>query len=91
MKTITFSTHKQVILSFTAEVLRVTPDGATLLIEAEGEITHQDPTLAHEVLTGEHECQLQVMEEGEMLLENRYPTTFLVLEPAQLVARLRVE
>lgn len=91
MKTLHFFESKRPILTFEAEDVSYAPDGEEYLITANGEITFQDTPAIEELLHGVREgCFLQVSEGSETLLDSRVKTTFLVLEPEQLVLRISI-
>lgn len=91
MKTLAFSSSKQPILTFEAEHAEFAQDGDAFIIQASGEVTFQDTPLLEEFMHGERACQLLVTEQGAELLQGRFLTTFLVLEPDTVVTRLTVE
>lgn len=91
MKTLAFSSSKQPILTFKAEHVEFAQDGDAFIIQAGGEVTFQDTPLLEEFMHGERACQLLVTEHGAELLQGRFLTTFLVLEPDSVVTRLTVE
>lgn len=90
MKTLSFSTNKQPILTFVAEQVELARDGEAFIIQAGGEVTFQETPLLEEIFHGERECQLRVTEGEEELLQGRFHTTFLVLEHNTLAVRIAV-
>lgn len=90
MKTLHFFESKRPILTFQAEDVNYAPDGAEILLTAQGEITFQDTPAVEELFHGKPSCFLQVKEQEEILLDGRFSVTFLVLEANQLVVRISV-
>lgn len=90
MKTLNFSDNKRPILTFEAEHTEFARDGEGFVIQAGGAVTFQDTPVLEEILHGERACLLSVTEDGEVLMQGRFVTTFLMLEPDTLAVRLTV-
>ena len=90
MKTLSFSDNKRPILTFEAEHAEFARDGDAFLIQAGGAVTFQDTPVLEEILHGERACLLSVTEGDEVLMQGRFTTTFLLLEPDTLAVRLTV-
>lgn len=90
MKTLTFADSKRPIITFEAEYVNISQDGADFVIQAGGEITFQDMPAFEELHHGNHPCLFTVTEGEAELLQGRYHVTFLTLEPTELVARISV-
>lgn len=88
MQTITFSEHKKTIACFQAEALNVEkqPDG--LLISAEGEMTQQDTPLLENYLYEAQACHVQITQEEDTVVSDRFTVTFFTCEQNMLVVRL---
>lgn len=91
MKLLTLADSKRPILSFEAQDVSYSHDGASdIIIQASGSILFQDTPALEELLHSDYACLFSVTEGEETLLQGRYKITIINLEQGELVARITV-